>query len=44
MLQCQGVARQRTPSACQRGQPLTKRGVQPLDVRGIGDVLIQLMP
>src|SRR4029453_12741398 len=39
MLQCQGVTRQRTPSACQRGQPLTKRGVQPLDVRGIDHAL-----
>jgi hypothetical protein len=35
MLQRQCAARQRTPSACQRCQPLTKRRVQPLDVRGI---------
>src|SRR6266699_402554 len=35
MLQRQRAARQRTPSACQRCQPLTKRRVQPLDVRGI---------
>ena len=29
------TARQRSPSACQRCQPLTKRRVQPLDVRRV---------
>ena len=32
MLQRQRAARQRPASACQRGQPLTERRVQPLDV------------
>jgi hypothetical protein len=29
------TSRQRSPSACQRGPPLTKRRVQPLDVRRV---------
>src|SRR4029077_19461409 len=32
MLQRQGAARQRTPAACQRGQPCTEGGVEPLNV------------
>jgi len=32
MLQRQRAARKRAPPACQRGQPLTKRRVQPFDV------------
>ena len=39
MLQRQRAARQRATSACQRGQPLTKRRVQPLDVRGVDHAL-----
>src|SRR5712691_2324961 len=37
VLQCQRAARQRAPSACQRGEPLTERRVEPLDVRRIDD-------
>ena len=37
VLQRQRTARQCTPAACQRGQPLTERGVEPLDVGRIDD-------
>src|SRR3977135_2897882 len=37
VLQCQRTARQCTTPACQRGQTLTERGVEPLDVGRIDD-------
>src|SRR6266446_2580686 len=37
VLQRQRTARQRATSACQRGQTLTERGVEPLDVSRIDD-------
>src|SRR6266446_4044566 len=37
VLQCQRTARQRATSACQRGQTLTERCVEPLDVGRIDD-------
>jgi len=37
MLQRQRVTRQRSPSACQRGQPLTECRIEPLDVGRVDD-------
>ena len=37
VLQRQRAARERAPSACQRGQTRTERGVEPLDVGRIDD-------
>src|SRR6266568_2715023 len=37
MLQRQRAARQRATSACQRGEPLTERRIEPLAVRRIDD-------
>ena len=43
MLQRQGMPRQGAPAPCQRGQPLTKRRVQPFDVGRI-DHAVALRP